>query len=140
MSLDLARLIIDFGFMILIWAVQLVIYPSFGFYNETNLIQWHKKYTKRVTVIVLPLMTAQLILALIQVFQKLNWYSIVSILIIGVLWLITFKVFVPLHMSIDLEKPEKNVCSKLVNKNWVRTFLWSSLFIISLVYYLFFQK
>ena len=56
MSLDLARLLIDFGFVVLIWAVQLVIYPSFGFYAKANLFEWHKSYTARVTYIVLPLM------------------------------------------------------------------------------------
>ena len=140
MSQDLARLIIDFGFMVLIWAVQLVIYPSFGFYNELNLISWHKKYTKRVTVIVLPLMTAQLVLTLIQLFQYQNWYSVISIIIIVILWLVTFKIFVPLHMSIDDGNPMENICNKLVRKNWLRTFLWSLLFFISLYYYTSFRK
>lgn len=135
MTLDIARLIIDFGFLILIWAVQLVVYPSFGYFNAANLLAWHKSYTARVTVIVLPLMFSQLILACIQLWQFQNWYTILSILVIITLWLLTFLIFVPLHQSIDNNKPVDNVCYKLVSKNWVRTILWSSLFIISVIYY-----
>ena len=56
MNLEYIRLLVDAGFIVLIWAVQLVIYPSFKFYSNANLLKWHRLYTKRVTVIVLPLM------------------------------------------------------------------------------------
>ncbi|WP_296317736.1 hypothetical protein [Winogradskyella sp. UBA3174] len=135
MSLDLARLLIDFGFVILIWAVQLVIYPSFGYYSEDNLFKWHKSYTARVTIIVLPLMFSQLILGGIRLWQIQNWYTIISITIIMLLWLQTFLIFVPLHQSIDNNTPVENVCNKLVNKNWTRTLLWTLLFVISLLHY-----
>ena len=140
MILELLRLIIDFGFMVLIWAVQLVIYPSFKYYNSSNLIRWHQIYTKRVTVIVLPLMVTQLILSVFHLFEVLNWYSIVSFAIILMLWALTFLIFVPLHVSIDKGNPAEIVCINLVQKNWVRTCLWSLLFFISLFYFLSIQK
>jgi hypothetical protein len=135
MTLDLARLLMDFGFVILIWAVQLVIYPSFEYYSKQNLYTWHKSYTIRVTFIVLPLMFSQLILAAIQLWQIQNWYTIISAIFIIVLWLQTFLIFVPLHQSIDHNTPVENVCRKLTVKNWMRTILWSLLFLISLLYY-----
>ncbi|OZV69779.1 hypothetical protein [Winogradskyella aurantia] len=137
MTLDLARLLTDTGFLILIWAVQLVIYPSFNYYTPKNLFEWHKNYTVRVTYIVLPLMFSQLILAVIYVWQIQNWYSILSILIIVILWLLTFLIFVPLHQGIDKAQPQERVCDKLVSKNWIRTVLWTLLFILSLSNYLF---
>ncbi len=133
MTLDLARLIIDFGFLVVIWAVQLVIYPSFGFYIKDNLYRWHKSYTKRVTFIVLPLMFSQLILAIIQLWNTQNWFTILSNIVIALLWILTFTVFVPLHQSIDKNLPKENVCIKLVSKNWIRTLLWTLLFLISLL-------
>ena len=136
MSLDLARLLIDFGFVVLIWAVQLVIYPSFGFYAKANLFEWHKSYTARVTFIVLPLMFSQLIISCLQLWNMQNWYTVVSFVIIIVLWLQTFLIFVPLHQSIDAHKPIKDACNKLVRKNWGRTVLWSLLFVMSLIYFL----
>lgn len=138
MTLDLARLIIDAGFVVLIWAVQLVIYPSFGYYSRTDLHFWHKSYTTRVTFIVLPLMISQLILGIVQLCQSQNWYTITSIIIIASLWFITFLVFVPLHRTIDANKPIENVCSILVLKNWIRTILWTLLFTITLINFLYF--
>ena len=138
MTLDLARLLTDTGFLILIWAVQLVIYPSFNYYTPKNLFVWHRNYTVRVTYIVLPLMFSQLILAVIYVWQIQDWYSILSLLIIVVLWLLTFLIFVPLHQSIDKAQPQEGVCEKLVSKNWIRTVLWTVLFILSFLNYLFY--
>jgi hypothetical protein len=136
MTIDLARLLIDFGFVILIWAVQLVIYPSFEYYSQSNLFTWHRKYTFKVTFIVLPLMFGQLILAVTQLWYMQNWYTMISVLCIVVLWLQTFLIFVPLHQSIDHNSPVENVCRKLTVKNWMRTTLWTALFFISLYYYI----
>jgi len=138
MTLALARLLIDFGFLILIWAVQLVIYPCFQYYSKENLLIWHQKYTIRVTFIVFPLITLQFLLASLQLWQFQNWYTILSMLVIVVLWLLTFLIFVPLHQSIDNNIPVDNVCHKLVQKNWMRTVLWSLLFMISLVHFSFY--
>ena len=136
MNIEIMRLLIDAGFVVLIWAVQLVIYPSFKFYTKAHLFQWHRSYTKRVTFIVLPLMASQLVLAIIHLIKTQNFYTIFSITIIVTLWLLTFLIFVPLHQSIDTGKPVKNVCLKLEKKNWIRTLLWSFLFIISFFNYL----
>jgi hypothetical protein len=135
MTLDIARLLIDFGFLILIWAVQLVIYPCFQYYSKHNLIIWHKSYTARVSLIVFPLILSQFTLACIQLWRLQNWYTILSMLIIISLWLLTFSIFVPLHQSIDNNSPVDKVCQKLVQKNWMRTVLWSALFVISLIYF-----
>jgi DMSO reductase anchor subunit len=135
MSLDFLRLLIDFGFVVLIWAVQLIIYPGLGYYSKENLFRWHRSYTTRVTFIVLPLMFSQLILATIQLWQVQNWFTLLSAAVIIILWLLTFLIFVPLHQSIDNDRPVENVCNKLVHKNWMRTVLWTFLFIISVVHY-----
>ncbi|WP_115463099.1 hypothetical protein [Winogradskyella aurantiaca] len=134
MSIDALRLLVDFGFAVLIWAVQLVIYPSFQYYPKKELITWHRKYTIRVTYIVLPLMFTQLILSIWQLVALVNWYTLLSVLLIGILWILTFMLFVPLHRRIDMGQPEANTCIKLVRYNWVRTLLWSIVFLISLVY------
>jgi DMSO reductase anchor subunit len=134
MTLDLIRLILDFGHFVLIWIVQLIIYPSFKYYSKENLINWHRNYTKRFAIVVMPLMFSQLVVAIIQLFQAQNWYTILSMAIIFSLWLMTFKIFVPLHFSIDNNKPIENACSKLVTKNWLRTSLWTILLVISIIY------
>ena len=60
MDLQLIRLLLDFGLMVLIWIVQLVIYPGLCYYKNEDLGKWHKIYTQRIGVIVGPLMIAQL--------------------------------------------------------------------------------
>jgi hypothetical protein len=132
MEIGLIRLLIDFGFMVLIWAVQLVIYPSFQFYNPENLFRWHRLYTRRVTVIVLPLMLSQLMLSIIQILVEINLYTVISLIIIISLWLLTFLIFVPLHQRIDRAEASDQPCRELVRLNWMRTALWTSLFLWSL--------
>lgn len=133
MSVDDFRLLLDFGFAVLIWAVQLVIYPSFLYYPKKDLITWHRSYTVRVTYIVMPLMFGQLILSIWQLIALKNLYTVLSVILIGLLWVLTFTVFVPLHRNIDRGQPESDTSLKLVRYNWIRTVLWSSVFLISLV-------
>ena len=64
---DALRLAFDTGMLALIWLVQLIIYPGLAMYNDVNLRIWHPIYTKRVTLVVLPLMFGQLILSAYKV-------------------------------------------------------------------------
>ncbi|MEL7161763.1 MAG: hypothetical protein AAFN92_13465, partial [Bacteroidota bacterium] len=56
------RLAVDTAALVLIWLVQLVIYPAFLYYAEADFRGWHPVYTQRVTYVVLPVMLAQLAL------------------------------------------------------------------------------
>jgi hypothetical protein len=56
-----------------------------------------------------------------------NMSSIVfalNLLIVVLIWCSTFFIQVPIH-SILSEKKDKKLIEKLVNTNWIRTFLWS---------------
>lgn len=80
--IEITRLLLDFGLCILIWVVQLIVYPSFAFYNNTQLLKWHKTYTKAIALIVIPLMLGQLGIAIYQVFLAQNSYTLVSIVLV----------------------------------------------------------
>jgi len=54
-----ARLVVDFCLVVLIWLVQLIIYPSFRYMSPEQLAIWHPKYTTLITLVVGPLMLAQ---------------------------------------------------------------------------------
>lgn len=136
-TLDILRLIIDFGTCVLIWVVQLVIYPSFKFYTPHNLISWHRQYTIRITWIVLPLMLSQLVLSIVMLVEALKIYTVVSLILILLLWGLTFVVFVPLHKAIDYSQGNPAISQKLVKYNWIRSVLWSILFLISLSHFVF---
>jgi len=132
MTLEIIRLITDGGLLVFIWAVQLIIYPSFKYYKSEDLFTWHQLYTKRVTIIVLPLMLMQLIISSVQAFEIINVYTISSLIIIALLWLSTFLIFVPLHHRISTNNFDSKTLEALVLKNWIRVFLWSILFTYSI--------
>lgn len=126
-------LLIDAGLVVLIWLVQLIIYPSFTYYKPENLFKWHQKYTTRLAFVVIPLMLSQLGLAIVTVFCELNLVSISSLLIILFLWIFTFVSFAPLHFKISERNSDQNILHLLIRRNWIRTFLWSFLFIFHLI-------
>ncbi len=132
MTLQHYRLLFDFGLLVLIWIVQLVVYPSFRYYHREQLLEWHQKYTVRITYVVLPLMLGQLLLSAIQLWLGVSWYTGTSIVTIVLLWGLTFLQFVPLHNKISKADFDENTTLKLVQKNWLRTFLWTALFCLSL--------
>ncbi|MFK7806775.1 MAG: hypothetical protein AB8F74_03145 [Saprospiraceae bacterium] len=131
MSIAIIRLLFDFGLLILIWMTQLVVYPSFTFFQKKNLLAWHSKYTQRITVVVLPLMLGQLLISVFQLWEIVSWYTIISFVVILVLWAFTFLHFIPLHNKIAKDQFDDALLKRLVDRNWIRTFFWTVLFIIS---------
>lgn len=131
MNLDLIRLIVDFGLVILIWIVQLIIYPSFLFYQKEDLIRWHQKYTGRIGAIVLPLMLLQLVTNLIQVAQVQTVIQIASLVFVILVWIFTFTQFIPMHAQITAGHTNDILLQRLVKLNWSRTLLWTVVFILS---------
>ena len=129
--IDIIRLICDTGLLILIWIVQLIIYPSFSYYKHEDLFKWHEIYTKRIAVIVIPLMFGQVITSSIQVYTNLDFYTITSSLLVIGVWLSTFLIFVPLHTNLSKREEVELSIKKLKLHNWQRTVLWSLICIIT---------
>ena len=88
--IELFRVVVDFGLVILIWMVQLIIYPSFIFYQQNDLAKWHSVYTGKITILVAPLMFAQTGLIGYQVLNELSVFIVSSAVICATLWLLTF--------------------------------------------------
>lgn len=130
--IELIRLLFDTGLLILIWIVQLIIYPSFVYYSEKNLLTWHKIYTTQITIIVMPLMLGQIFLAFYQLTFELSIYSISSIIMISLIWLNTFLIAIPLHAKIDNQVQVIDSAKKLVQINWWRTVLWTIIFVYTI--------
>ena len=129
--IEITRLLLDFGMCILIWMVQLIVYPSFAFYNNTQLLTWHKTYTKAIALIVIPLMLGQLGIAIYQVFLAQNVYTLVSIVLVVFLWGITLLKFAPMHQQISKGNTQIQLLKTLVQMNWIRTMIWTLLFVLS---------
>lgn len=129
--METIRLLLDFGLVVLIWMVQLILYPSFIFYTHENLGKWHAKYTIGISLVVIPLMVGQLAISFLQLINNQGLYEIISISIVVLLWVSTFVLFVPLHNNISNAKDLELTVKKLAQRNWIRTFLWTTLFILS---------
>ena len=119
----------DFGLFVLIWTVQLIVYPSFRFYSPEELRSWHRRYTPRISFIVIPLMLGQLMLYGTLLQQEKNTYSIGSFSLVLLVWLLTFTVFVPRHKGITAGESSEKTLKELVDFNWGRTLIWSFLFL-----------
>ena len=132
MTIVMLRLIVDFGLVVLIWIVQLIVYPSFNYYKTENLITWHRKYTSLMGYIVGPLMLLQLGITIYQATQLINPIILLNLLIISVIWISTFLQFIPIHNSISNGHVNKEMLIALVKKNWLRTILWTFLLILNI--------
>lgn len=127
--------IADFGLVVLIWIVQLVIYPGFKYYRDEDLSRWHSTYTRNVTWIVLPLMAGQLGIHLYEIIGQFTTMRLVVLLMILIVWLNTFFYAVPLHQRISDNDDISGACKALTRVNWYRTMLWTLVFVIGLFVY-----
>ena len=125
--IEITRLVLDVGLLVLIWMIQLIVYPSFLFYTAKELIAWHKMYTKAIALIVIPLMLGQLGIAIYQVFLLQNTYTLTSIILVVFLWGITLLKFAPMHQQISDGNTHVQLLKKLVQNNWIRTLIWTIL-------------
>ncbi len=130
--LETLEILFDVGLLILIWMVQLIIYPSFLYYTHENLLLWHQKYTGRIAVIVMPLMFGQLGFSIYLVYESIAIMSIAKLVLVLFVWGFTFAYFAPCHEKISKGVATKELLSQLINWNWWRTLAWTLVLIISL--------
>jgi len=124
----------DFGLLILIWLVQLIIYPSFTYMEKANLITWHPKYTAMISIVVMPLMLLQIASTFYLTYNHFNWTLLIQSIIIIALWLATFLEAVPLHNQIESGIEIKEAAENLVQVNWKRTIMWSVIVILNFIH------
>ena len=130
--LGLARHLVDFGLVVVLWLVQLVIYPGFLAVREDALIRWHGRYTFRVSFIIMPLMLAQLGLHVWAVARIGGWANSLALWLVGICWTLTFVVSVPLHRRISQGEGKVTTLRRLIATNWPRTFCWTAIFLLGL--------
>ncbi len=132
MELSELRTLLDFGMVVILWLVQLVIYPGFKTCELTRLVEWHRAYTRRVAWVIIPVMFTQLPLVAWLCSQHPSAANIAALSALLVCWLLTFAVSVPLHRRIDAGDTRAETVERLIRTNWPRTFLWSAAFALGL--------
>ena len=123
-----ARIAVDFGLVVLIWLVQLIIYPSFQYMSADQLAVWHPKYSNLITLIVGPLMLAQVGLIGWELLNRFSWLTVASAVLVGLMWALTAFQAVPIHNAIAAGDASPETVSRLVSFNWVRTVGWTVIF------------
>jgi hypothetical protein len=100
-----ANRVVSFGLVVLIWLVQLVIYPAFASIAPERFARWHAGYTRTVTWIVAPLMLGQAVLLGWLVAVRPGALTIIASLCVAVAWAVTARWAVPLHERLQANGP-----------------------------------
>jgi hypothetical protein len=132
-SISILKLLNDFGLLVLIWMIQLIVYPSFLYYKTENLVVWHRRYTPLIGGIVAPLMVLQLGIAIYQITILFSFFNVINLVVVVIIWASTVSQFVPIHSNISKGRVSEKMLLSLVKKNWLRTILWTLLFILSVL-------
>lgn len=127
------RLLFDTAALILIWLVQLVIYPVFLQLKAAEFRVWHPIYTRRVTYVVLPVMLGQLALYAYLIFAAYSWNVLLNLLLILIAWALTFFYAVPLHAQLDGDEDHLPLSKRLIRVNGWRTLVWTLVWLVSVV-------
>ena len=134
-DLELLKIIVDAALCTLIWLVQIIIYPGFIYYNESDLKKWHSSYTGRITAIVMPLMLAQLLLYVFLAYSQATFSSFAGLGLVLMIWAVTFFISVPLHAKIDTLAETIIIRKQLVRTNWMRTVAWTLVLLLTILHY-----
>ncbi len=116
-------------FMIgLIWFVQVVHYPLLSRVESSGYKTYQHAHQRRTTLVVAPVMLAELICAIIIAISRiehispmLSWSGLALVVLI---WMSTAFLQVPCHNQLGAGFDER-VHRRLVRTNWLRTIAWS---------------
>jgi hypothetical protein len=90
--------------------------------------QYESQHTSRTASIVIPIMLIELITGILLLTtidqQKRTWPFLTSLGLLGVIWLSTFVIQVPLHNTLT-QAFHPDVHQQLVHSNWIRTIAWT---------------
>ena len=129
--MDWIRLSVDSGLFILVWLVQVIIYPSFSQIAREKLNHWHRLYTQKILYFVGPLMFVQTGLIAWQFLFDPLVFLVDGLILIGI-WINTFFIAIPIHNAIDRGKSLSVNLQKLLRVNRWRAWMWTGLILLSL--------
>jgi hypothetical protein len=111
---------------VLLWAVQLIIYPAFRSIDPARFQRWHYAYTGQITLLVAPLILLQtggtLLRRVFLAESSPLW--ITECALTALAWLVTGCLSVPLHRQLQQGRDERAI-ERLIHTNWLRTLAWS---------------
>ena len=124
------RAFVDCGLFVLIWMVQLIVYPSFCHISDQALLCWHRTYTYRIGYFVIPMMTAQLILSLLSCIHSITMLRVLDLGLVVATWGLTAWLSVPLHNALSKGSLDLAIRISLVQTNLPRALVWTVIFFL----------
>ena len=125
--------LLNFGLVVLIWLVQLIIYPGLALYPVDRLLLWHARYTRLIPFFVVPLMLGQLGWLAVAAYQGGGAAVNAMLVLVLLCWAVTFKYSVALHRRITDRQDPAGAVRLLILTNWPRSVLWTVVCLIGLV-------
>jgi hypothetical protein len=122
----------SFGLVVLIWLVQLVIYPAFADIAPERFVRWQARYTRTISWVVVPLMLAHVGLIAWRLVVAPGVSVGLAAAMVTVAWVATFALAVPAHDRLQAGGPENGVIGQLVATNRIRTVAWTLAFLFTL--------
>tara|TARA_R110002049_G_scaffold263086_18_gene439200 strand:+ start:12640 stop:13086 length:447 start_codon:yes stop_codon:yes gene_type:complete len=98
--IDILRVLFEFGSVIAFCMLQFIIYPSLKFYSKDGLIKWYHLERDRIFLFAVILAPGHLIVAVFQLLNRQDAYTITSIGVIFLLWMHHFMIVEPKHRKI----------------------------------------
>jgi hypothetical protein len=119
----------------LVWFVQIVHYPLFARVGDDAFTPFEREHQSRTTWIVAPLMLTELATAILMLVVRPTGVPgpllYASAALVGVVWLLTFVVSVPLHSRLS-RGFDADTHRQLVLTNWPRTLAWTARGVIAI--------
>jgi hypothetical protein len=128
-----ANRLVAFGLVVLIWLVQVIVYPAFSEIPAARFATWHAGYTRAISGIVAPLMLGQAaLLGWLLAVRPSPWAALAAGLV-ALAWVVTFALAVPAHEALQAAGPDPDVIARLIAVNGVRTVAWTLAFLALLL-------
>lgn len=116
----------------LIWTIQLVHYPLFALVGEAQWTRYEAEHQRRITWLVLPLMSANVLLALALLGRGGDGAALANAVLAVGIFLGTGVVYAPLHGRLARGFAPERI-ALLVRLNWARTVAWTAQLGVALV-------
>lgn len=122
--LVLMNLSLSVAMLTLILLIQVVHYPSFHFYDEIQFSKGMREHQRRISWLVIPLMLTEGLVALLMVLSDFSLTHSLSLLLVFIIWTITYTMQVPIHNKLSLGKTDE-IIERLITGNIWRVVAWT---------------
>ena len=124
-QLAVFNIAVSWGLLLLIWLVQIIIYPGFRQIPSNVFKSYHRWYAIRISAVVIPLMLGEVVITIVWLSSDIySLFGLISAILIVIIWLSTFWLQVPMHKCLQSGKDDACI-RRLINTNWIRTIAWS---------------